>query len=173
MTRVRVGRRSTPPCEHRIVFRQRLETVERTKDLIELREPPQYASGLLFTVLAILLIVAAVRMHGDVGAELICYAWSAWFLLLGLGGLVQSTFLIERYSGLLRVKRKLVFLSITRDYAASEILTVFEPQSTKGNTLKLRLRSGKTKRLTLFAWYGPLDPGALNYYLALARQSRN
>jgi hypothetical protein len=155
------------------VLLERLETVEETRDLLTLREKPHLFIGLGFCVFSLLPVALLVRSPriGLLGAVVPC----AWFLFLGLYASVESTFLVSRAAGTLRVKRRLWWLVAEREYSLHEISRFFEWQSTKGNRLRMELLSGKKKSLTLFAEYSSLESEAamLNHFLPAAKHSHH
>jgi hypothetical protein len=143
----------------------RLKIVEQSKDCFELHERPSYFPAL------VLLAIAAAPVIVPWPLALIALPFSALVLGFALYACVDSDISME--SGTVRIKRNLFGRTWERRFSAPEIAGVYEVRIRNGRTLRMRLMSGKDKRLSLFSQLTPLDDVAdeLNRRIHDARES--
>jgi hypothetical protein len=153
----------------------RLKTIEQTTERMVLREHPLYFSAIIPFVFSTVPLFALATVHElrQVPFAFMLPLVSMMFFAVTLFGLVDSTFCISRTSGTLRITRKFLWWSMEKTYPASDVLTIFEARSIKGNRLMMHLRSGEVRRFALYMQYGPRDAeaAAVNQYLHWVRES--
>lgn len=153
----------------------RLKTIEQTTERMVLREHPLYFSAIIPFVFSTvpLFALATVEELRQVPFTFMLPIVSLMFFTVTLSGLVNSTFCISRTSGTLRITRNVLWWNKEKTYPVSDVLTIFETRTIKGNRLMMQLRSGEVKRFALYMRYGPRDAeaAAVNQYLHRARES--
>ena len=95
--------------------REKLYVLEHSKDHLVLQEGANYIIGGAFALFAVGGAVAEIyRASNTVAGCAIVGLICLWLLILGLLGLVKSTISIDRKSGILRLRRRLLGIDFER-----------------------------------------------------------
>jgi hypothetical protein len=155
------------------LLRGRLLLVEHSKDRFAILEAPHRFTGWAFILVGIGLAVTALDLpNPQLAGTALIVLMSVSVLSLGLLALVRSTISIDRKSGILRVRRRLLGIEWEKQYSAANIERVFERKTRGGNGLRLELVGGRKKNLTLFTEYLSLSEqaGTLHYFIQGSRK---
>jgi hypothetical protein len=130
-------------------LKQTLEIVERTKDRYVIREKPHYISGSAFILGAVAVLALAMNQAARVPLVFLSCLWISF----GLGGLLQSTFSVDRKSGIFQVRRQILGLKAERHYGLADVKRAVEQETLNGGRLQLELADGRRKNLTISTKY--------------------
>jgi hypothetical protein len=134
--------------------------IDRSSTHLVVVETATTGAALVFGGLAVLCLF----LDGGVAGAMITTFSAVWSLYSA----VASDFIADRSRRELRVRRRLGPWSITKTYRADTIDRVYVRQTIKGSGLALRLKSGRTKGLTMSLDWKPRLEGvssALNHFL--------
>jgi hypothetical protein len=136
-----------------------------------IREKNAHGWVVVVVCMADLIVLLLGTWRNVTGQVVIAAFVSTYFLLLGSYACIESTFFISRRPARLQIRRRLGRLAIRQEYSLDAIQEVFELKTVRGNSLKMRLHNGGTKRLTLFGEFKSLDchVSAMNHFLQSIR----
>ena len=141
-----------------------LKETERSASHVIVSETATSGAVAIFGVLAILSTFLYMGIAG--------LAATAFFAAWALYAAVASEFTADRGHGQLVVRRRLGPWSVSKTYCADSIVRVYVRRTIKGNGLALRLKSGRSKGLTMsLDSQGRFDhlAGVLNHFLHSSR----
>jgi hypothetical protein len=145
--------------KHELKYKNDVEIIEVSKHKVVLHEPPLYSGAILFLGFALLILALTwsdIKHHEWQGALFIVIS-IMFFLSLAIYSSIDSIIVAE--NKILTIHRKLLAIQWQRSYSAEDINTITVNRTLKGDGIKMKLASGKSKNLTTIH-YQSLDKEA-------------
>jgi hypothetical protein len=138
--------------------------VEHSRHRVVIEATPSIPIIALFGAMAVLVVALTATAPKKPAIDYcIPVVAMVFFASFALNGSVRSTLTADRTAGQLIIARTLLFWTFTQTYESYLIDRVYVRDTQKGSALRVRFKSGRTRRLTL--WYDfrtePLQQAAL------------
>ncbi|KAA6463368.1 hypothetical protein DYQ86_08700 [Acidobacteria bacterium AB60] len=128
-----------------------VEIVERSPNRVVVEVTPSIPIVVLFSASALLALILTITAPTRAANNYwISAAAMVFFASFAISGSIRSTFAADRRARELMVTRKILFWTYTSSYVSGSIDRVFVRETQKGSALRLRLKSGRVRRLTLW-----------------------
>ncbi len=123
-------------------FGHAVREIERSHHQVVIEESATTGVAVVFFGFAAFIVIVSHNAIGAVGA--------LWFVLLGVYASVTSLFIADREMGVLLVRRRVMWWTLERTYQAVAIDRVYVRSTIrKGSGLAMRMKSGRSKDLTM------------------------